>query len=164
MIYVTTGTHPDPFDRLIAPMEEFAASTDEEVTIQAGTSEVPVHAAKRLGFVPWEDSLKYISAARVVVSHAGTGTLIDAIHHNVPLIVMPRLARHGEVANDHQLEIASRLNEQGRITLVNTAQELFAALRRDDLPSPMQGNATSNMLVQVLKESLDKIRVEKSRR
>jgi UDP-N-acetylglucosamine transferase subunit ALG13 len=159
MIYVTTGTHPNPFDRLIGAMEAFAATTDEAVIIQAGTSRIPLNKAQRLSFVSWDDSQRYIRSARVVVAHAGIGTLIDVITAQVPIIVWPRLARYGEVVNDHQLEIANVLSQQGRVIMVNDAESLFAALRRETLPTSWVDQSNGSKLVDALRSSLDMLRV-----
>src|SRR5579859_1712930 len=136
MIYATAGTHPAAFNRLIQAIEAYAAQTDEEVIVQAGTSQIPIYYAKHLTFTTWEEALTYIRTARVVVSHAGVGTMIDAISVNVPIIVWPRLADFGEHINNHQLELAQAMSQQGRATLVNNRDELFAALNRDVLPLP----------------------------
>ena len=158
MIYVTTGTHPIPFDRLIAAMEAFAGTTSEEVIIQAGESEIPIQQAKRLTFISWDESRRYIQSARVVVAQAGVGTLIDAISVNARIIIWPRLGRYGEAANDHQLEIANVLNDQGRVIMVNSAEELTAALSRDVLPQSKAEGSKSGRLIESLRGSLNEIR------
>jgi len=158
MIYVTIGTHPVPFDRLIAAMEAFARTTSEEVIIQAGMSEIPFQYARHLTFVSWDESRRYIESARVVVSHAGVGTLIDAISVNARIIVWPRLASYGEAANDHQMEIAHVLSEQKRVIMVNNAEELVAALRRDELPMSSVDGASGSRLTDALRTSLNVIR------
>jgi UDP-N-acetylglucosamine transferase subunit ALG13 len=158
MIYVTTGTHPVPFDRLIAAMEAFAGTTSEEVIIQAGASAIPMQHAKHLTFISWDESRHYIQSARVVVSQAGVGTLIDAISVNARMIVWPRLARYGEAANDHQLEIAHVLSEQQRVIMVNNTEELVAALHRDDLPMSRVDGASGGRLTEALRDSLNVIR------
>ena len=163
MIFVTTGTHPVSFDRLILAMENFAGESDEQVIIQAGTSKIPIQHAQHLTFIAWDEALQYIQSARVVVTHAGVGTIIDAISVNVPVVVWPRLAHYGEVINNHQLELAEVLSKQGRITQVNNAEELYAALKHDNLPLPRDTNERNSPLVQAIRASLSIRRKEKSR-
>jgi len=161
MIYVTTGTHPIPFDRLIAAMDAYADSTTEPVIIQAGASRLPIQHAQPLTFISWDEARQHIKAARLVVCQAGDGTLMDVIAANVRTIVWPRLAGYGEVANDHQLEIAHRLAQQGRVTLVQTTEELSIALGRADLPHPQRSGSESTDdggLIRVIKGSLDQLR------
>ena len=164
MIYVTTGTHPIPFDRLIAAMEAFAGTTGEEVIIQAGASTIPLQHAKHLTFISWDESRQRIQAARVVVSQAGVGTLIDAITVNARIIVWPRLGSYGEAANDHQMEIAQVLSEQKRVTMVNNADELVAALHNDDLPTSRGDGPTGGRLTDALRSSLNSVRDARKRR
>lgn len=44
----------------------------------------------------------------VVVSHAGSGTILDALRISVPLIVVP----NAELLDNHQIELAEALAEQ----------------------------------------------------
>ena len=162
MIYVSTGTHPIPFDRLIRAMDEFAGTTPEKVIIQAGASQLTLHHAEQLTFISWEDSLKYIKAAEVVVCHGGVGTLMDAIAANTPVIIWPRLAQFGEAANDHQLEIATVLSEQGRAIMVNSAEELLASLRIGKLPQPNAINGKGGGLILTIRETLNTLRQGKT--
>jgi UDP-N-acetylglucosamine transferase subunit ALG13 len=158
MIYVTTGTHNTPFDRLIIAMDEYAASSAEPVIIQAGPSQVPIRHAQHFAFTSWEESRQHIQSARVVVAQAGIGTLMDAIGANVPIIVWPRMSRYGEAGNDHQAEIATILSQQGRVTMVNSAEELHHALRQAALPLPRQQHTPSGGLIPVLKDRLNAVR------
>jgi UDP-N-acetylglucosamine transferase subunit ALG13 len=89
---------------------------------------------------------------------------MDTISANVPTIVWPRLSRFGEAANDHQLEIAEVLSQQGRVLLVNDADQLFAALRSSDLPLPRTDGTKGGGLVEALRDSLTTIRQERMRR
>src|SRR5262249_38057785 len=97
----------------------------------------------------------------VIVSHAGVGTMIDAISANVPIIVWPRLRQYGEHINDHQLELAQAMSEQGRATLVNNRDELFAALQLTKLPLPVSAAQSRATLVQTVRESLSAFRAQK---
>ena len=45
-------------------------------------------------------------AARVVVGHAGIGTILSARRHRRPLVILPRRHALGEHRNDHQLATA----------------------------------------------------------
>ncbi|WPH01409.1 Hypothetical protein R9X50_00425400 [Acrodontium crateriforme] len=47
----------------------------------------------------------------VVISHAGSGTILDALRLNVPLIVVP----NPTLLDNHQLELAEALAEQGYV-------------------------------------------------
>lgn len=53
--------------------------------------------------------------ARLIVAHAGMGTIISAMTKGKPIIVFPRIAALGEHRNEHQL--ATSKNERTWICL-----------------------------------------------
>jgi UDP-N-acetylglucosamine transferase subunit ALG13 len=58
-----------------------------------------------------------VRRARVVVCHAGVGTILTALANGRRPIVVPRLARHGEAVDDHQVALARRLADVGLVLL-----------------------------------------------
>lgn len=113
MIFVTVGTMHLGFARLIRKMDEIAGSTQERVVIQRGLSEVsPVH-CEHFDFRPRSEIESLINLSRLVVTHAGIGSVIDALNQRRPLIVVPRLRKFGEHNNDHQLDLARAVERRG---------------------------------------------------
>lgn len=53
------------------------------------------------------DNLLDISS--IVIAHAGTGSILDARNHGVPLITVP----NEHLADNHQIQIAERLHQSG---------------------------------------------------
>ena len=127
MIFVTIGTQ-EPFDRLIKIMDEFASEISEEVIAQVFNNSYRVRHMKTLGFL---DPLEYntlFTEARLIVSHAGMGTIISALTKNKPIIVLPRIAKLGEHRNEHQLDTIYKLKELGYIRIANNEIELKTML------------------------------------
>ncbi len=113
MILVTTGANGAPCDRLLAVVERF--DTDEEIFVQHGPSQLRPARATCVDFVPFERLAELVSQARVVVAHAGVGSiLLCASKGRVPIVV-PRLARYAEAVDDHQLFLARRLHRGGTV-------------------------------------------------
>jgi beta-1,4-N-acetylglucosaminyltransferase len=84
---------------------------------------------KWFDYVPYEESLEYFRKAQLVIGHCGTGTIINALSFGKPLIVIPRLLKFNEHADDHQLEIAAQL-EQSRIArVVYDVEDLESVIR-----------------------------------
>ncbi|MGR3584931.1 MAG: glycosyltransferase [Pseudooceanicola nanhaiensis] len=108
MIFVTVGTQL-PFDRLIAAMDAYAARSGEEVIAQVGGEGGSwAHLDSRAMLEPSE-FVKLFGRARVVVGHAGVGTILSAKRYRRPLVVLPRRLIYGEHRNDHQLAMARAL-------------------------------------------------------
>jgi UDP-N-acetylglucosamine transferase subunit ALG13 len=127
VILVTVGTNEAPFDRLL----ETVATLPErlEIVVQYGSSLVrPANAAVIYEFLPFDDLMERMRSARVVVMHAGIGSIMSALACGKRPVVVPRLARYGEAVDDHQLPVARRLENAGLVRVVEDAASLEAAV------------------------------------
>ena len=113
MIFVTVGNDFRSFDRLLRKMDEIALRIPSDMAIQRGYSKYFPRNVKHFDFVPLDTAVEYIRKARLVVSHAGIGTIMLCKEYGIPLLILPRRKKYGEVMNDHQLEIAKILEEKG---------------------------------------------------
>jgi UDP-N-acetylglucosamine transferase subunit ALG13 len=143
VILVTIGTQL-PFDRLVAAMDNIAGRISEPVFAQIGhTSYVPRNLDWAASLAPAEFD-RHIAEARLVVSHAGTGSILAAQRHRLPIILMPRRADLGEHRNDHQLATAARLQHKRGLYVAHDETELEALIRRSDLqPAAQDGDLAS---------------------
>lgn len=132
MIFVVVGTQ-GPFDRLIRPIDEWAAQTGRaDVYAQIGRR---AWKPSNLKWVEQLDASEFRSSAEraeVVISHAGMGTILTALELRKPILIMPRRAALGEQRNDHQLATARQLGALGLATVANDASELAAWLQHLD--------------------------------
>jgi UDP-N-acetylglucosamine transferase subunit ALG13 len=130
MIFVTVGSDI-PFDRLVRAVDRWAGERGrKDVFAQIG----------RGGWVPGDipstellEPLEFkqrLLAARIVVAHAGMGTILSALQLSKPILVMPRRGPLGETRNDHQLATARHLLELDRVHVAFDEHELAAALDR----------------------------------
>lgn len=132
MIYVTVGGHRQGFDRLVKKMDELAPAIRTEMVIQRGVSTyVPVN-VPFFDFVSFADGEEYIRKAELVVSHAGAGSIIIALKHGVPILIVPRRKKYGEHFTDHQTELCAVLREEGRrnVFVVEDLEQLQAAIEQ----------------------------------
>ena len=63
--------------------------------------------------VPFAEMAAAVSAADVVIAHAGTGTALTAMEAGRCPLLVPRLGRHDEHVDDHQEQIAAELSARG---------------------------------------------------
>lgn len=68
-----------------------------------------------------------IANASLVISHAGAGTILEAMKANVPTIVVP----NGKLMANHQLELAIGLAKRGHLLCANPDQLLTLMKRLD---------------------------------
>ena len=67
-------------------------------------------------------------SARVVVTHAGVGSVMVALSTGKRPVVVPRRKRLGEAVDDHQLQLGRRFARAGLVTLVEMETALADAL------------------------------------
>jgi UDP-N-acetylglucosamine transferase subunit ALG13 len=150
MIFASIGTS-EPFERLLAALGGMAAG--EELIVQCGESSVRPHGATCLEFLTFDEFVEYVRRARVVVCHAGVGTIMVAIGSGKRPVVVPRLPQYGEAIDDHQLVLARRLASAGVVTLVEEPEGLEAAIAAASLAQP-GGLASPDGLVSELRDYL----------
>lgn len=167
MIFVTVGTHEQPFDRLIKYMDMLCAKgiVKEEVVIQTGYSTfVPAHCTHQQ-FFAYADMLKEFERARIIITHGGPASFLQPIRMGKVPIVVPRRKCYHEHVNDHQLEFCRAVDEKyGNIILVEDVEELGTVLENyDELASKRKNNMTSNnhKFIKRFEEIVDELMEEK---
>lgn len=106
------------------------------MTIQRGCARVVPQNARHFDHVDIDLANDYIQQARIVVAHAGIGTIISARRYGKPLVIVPRRKCYGEHTDDHQSEIAGAMEQEGVVRVVYEVQDLERAIRsvkQDDI-------------------------------
>lgn len=140
MVFVTVGTHTQPFDRLVREAERLAGVLEEEVVIQSGPVPPANGRARHVRLVSFEEAEALMRQARVVVGQAGVGTVLTAMKVGKPVILIPRRRRFGEHLNDHQVELARAVQDQPGVRVLFDIGDLEAAVRHPPaVPAREQG-------------------------
>lgn len=124
MIFATVGTHQDGFPRMLTALESLPLADGEELVVQQGHGAPPANATRAEAFLPFPSMAELFASARVVVTHAGVGSILLATRAGHTPIVVPRLARNGEHVDDHQVELARALERDGRVVVCWDAAQL----------------------------------------
>jgi UDP-N-acetylglucosamine transferase subunit ALG13 len=124
MIFVTTGTQA-PFNRLVKAMDIIANDLEgEEIIVQAFGVDFETRNLKIVGFLDPVEYKRIFDDARLIVSHAGMGSIVSALTIGKPIIVIPRKAILGEHRNDHQIEGARKMESLGYVHVAYDEDEL----------------------------------------
>jgi len=126
-VFATVGTCPFQFDRLVAAVDGLSGVP---VVVQVGYSSASTQHARRVTFVPFDQLVAHMRSARVVVTHAGIGSVLLARACGKRPIVLARRPELGENVDDHQLGFAAAMASEGMITLVGDARQLARAVAR----------------------------------
>jgi SAM-dependent methyltransferase len=114
-VFLTVGMGPWPFDRLVQALAPLCASHD--VFAQTGTSTVVPPCPSR-DFLGYEECLRRIERADVVVTHGGNTVRLAQRAGKVPLAVAREAAR-GEMRNDHQVTYLADERAKGRVVVLS---------------------------------------------
>ena len=135
MIFVTVGTHEQPFNRLIRYIDKMKEKglIREEVIIQTGYSTYEPRYCRFSKLFPYSEMCRFVKEARIVITHGGPSSFIMPLQEGKIPIVVPRQKRYGEHVNNHQLEFCRAIEERsGNIIVVEEVRELKRAILRYD--------------------------------
>lgn len=149
MIFVTVGTDL-PFDRMVKVIDAWARDSGRrDVFAQIGEGGWEPENIEFANFLQPPQFLEHFREASVIISHAGMGTILSALHHRKPILVMPKRASLGEHRNEHQIATARRMMEIGGVNVAFDEEELRSKLDHlDELASGRQiGSFASDSLI-----------------
>lgn len=143
MIFVTVGTHEQPFDRLVRHIDELKGSgaIQEDVFIQTGyCTYEPKHCGWRK-MLPYSEMVEKVAQARIVITHGGPSSFIMPLQVGKVPIVVPRQAQFGEHVNDHQLSFVREVSKRHQnILFVEDVQALERAISDYDVLVAQMGS------------------------
>ena len=118
MIFVTVGTQL-PFERLVSAMDRWcgAQAPPPDVLAQVGGGRLDYPSLRCVRSLDAAAYAEAIAGARLVVAHAGTGSILTALDRGVPVIIMPRDDRVNEHRDDHQIQTARQLERMGLVAV-----------------------------------------------
>ncbi|WP_162417074.1 PssE/Cps14G family polysaccharide biosynthesis glycosyltransferase [Cyclobacterium roseum] len=140
MILVLLGTFPTQFQRPLVELDKLCEKglIKEEVIVQSGHTEFDSNYLTLRPFMSTSDLLELYEKARIVISHAGSGSILKGVKLGKKVIAIPRLAKFGEVVDDHQLEILKEFEELGYLIPWYDTDELIDLLAKAEkfVPNP----------------------------
>jgi UDP-N-acetylglucosamine transferase subunit ALG13 len=132
MIFVTVGSDT-PFDRLVKAVDRWAFGNGRrDVYAQIGKNSWKPQFVAYTEMLGPSDFKRHVMAAKVIVAHAGMGTILSALQFQKPLLVMPRRGPKGETRNDHQYDTALKLSGIDGIDVALDECELIQKLETID--------------------------------
>jgi len=145
MIFLTVGTYPLPFDRIVTAVDTAVMEglIEEEIFAQIGFCRYRPRNMEYVEMLQKRTFDSYFQKASYIIGHAGMGTISAALDYRKPLLAMPRLKKHGEIVNDHQVAIARKFEELGHILVAYREEELPKKLKKltSFVPRPRKNQA-----------------------
>ena len=142
MIFVTVGTQL-PFERLVATVDAWAAvrTPSLDVLAQVGAGRTDYAHVLCVRTLTGDDYARAMAAARLMIAHAGAGSILTALDTGVPIILFPRDFRYKDARGDHQLQTARQLERMGIVSVAWSEVQLVEMIEHE-LASPLGSRAT----------------------
>lgn len=129
-VLVTVGSDHHPFDRLIGWVDDWLThhpNDDIRCVLQHGTAAVPRSGIAR-DYLPHSELQSLLRDAQVVVTQGGPMGIVESLQSGTRPIAVPRLARLGEVVDDHQVAFCRQLSRVGKCVLAEDSAGVWNAL------------------------------------
>lgn len=163
MIFVTVGTHEQPFDRLLKCIDQMVeyGKIKEDVIVQKGYTDYEMKHCKEYKLIGYDEMQKYIQEARMVITHGGPASFIAPLSIGKIPIVVPRKKEYNEHVNNHQLDFAKQVEKRMKNIIVAEDEEELedAIINYDDKIKKLNSNMISNnkKFIERLNESIAEI-------
>lgn len=135
--FVTTGNMSISFIRMIDIVLENVSVLPKPILIQCINYHKVYGNIEDVEFVEHlndEEYQSFISISKIVISHAGVGSIINCLKFGKPAIIMPRRQIYGEHINDHQVDLCEYIRSTSDFVFVfNTSKDLLSIIKSNDL-------------------------------
>ncbi len=128
-IFVTVGSRPYPFDRLLKKLDELCEEgvIKGEMFAQTGISTYQPKHFEYKDFISQDEFLERVKWADIVVSHGASGSIMKALNAGKKVIAVTRQEKYGEHINDHQIQNNEAFAQNGYVVAVFEMEELGKA-------------------------------------
>lgn len=131
MIFVTVGTHEQPFDRLLKAIDQLIDDgvISEEVVAQKGYTDYEPRNYTADKLIPYDEMQNNIKNARIIITHGGPSSFVSPLSIGKIPIVVPRKKEYNEHVNNHQLEFCKEVEKRMKnIIVVESFEQLQDAI------------------------------------
>ena len=146
MIYVTLGTQKFGFNRLLEYIDNAIDDgyINEEIYVQSGYSTYKPRNFALHEFIEKDKVSKIINESNFIISHGGSGNMIDALNKNKKMIIIPRNSDLKEHIDNHQYELVNKFYKKGLILKATNEQEFKEQLKNIESFEPKNINQILN--------------------
>lgn len=159
MILVTLGTQDKSFKRLLNAVQKCIDDKviNEEVIVQTGCTKYNSKDMKIFDLMSQEQLDKYRKQARIIITHAGVGSILDSLRFDKKIIAAARLKKYHEHTNDHQLQILNNFANDGYIIKLENFDDLSSILNNIDSFNPKKYDGNNEKIKNMIIEFIESI-------
>lgn len=160
MIFVCVGSREYQFNRLLKKIDELIEDKiiTDHVFAQIGQSTYLPKNYTYEKFLSSKEFQKKQSEADLIISHAGTGALMSALKLGKKVIAVPRLKKYDEHIDNHQLQIASVLDESNYLKTVTNLDKLNEVIKMLEKENSIEKYDKKSEIVNLIETYLQNIK------
>ncbi|WP_100405476.1 PssE/Cps14G family polysaccharide biosynthesis glycosyltransferase [Bacillus solitudinis] len=157
MIFVVLGTHELSFHRLLQEVERLQeqGTIQDEIVVQLGHTIYQSDKMKLIPFMNYSEMERYFEEADLVITHAGTGSIITGVKKGKKVIAVARRAAHQEHNDDHQVEIVEQFTNTGYILGMTEVDELESKLAEVESFQPAPFQSGREQMLKLIENFID---------
>lgn len=160
LIFVTVGSQKFQFNRLLQEIDRLVEDNkikSNEVFAQIGysTYEPRFYAYKK--FLNKEEFLERMDNSEIIITHGGTGSIINGVKKEKKVIGIPRTVEHGEHVDNHQFEIVEQFANSNLIYGISDTNELENAIEKVKTKEFRKYESNTENIISILEGYLAKV-------
>ena len=131
MILIITGTQKFQFNRLLKEIDILKKNNkiSHEIFAQIGHSTYKPNTYNFVRFLKGNAFRDRVLKADLIITHGGSAAITTSLKNNKKVIAVPRLKEFGEHVDNHQLEVVSKLKQEGLIEMVLELKNLEDSIK-----------------------------------
>ena len=157
MILVTLGTQDKEFTRLLKEIDRLIDNKiiNDKVIVQAGYTKYKSKNMLIFDYLPKKELEEYMKEANFIITHAGVGSVFDALKKDKKVIAVARLSKYKEHNNDHQLELLEEFSKENLVIPIIEIDELENAIKNIDDFIPNKYESNNKKMVDLVSNYID---------
>ena len=160
MILICVGASEYRFDRLLKMVDDLCNEKvldGTQIIAQIGNTDYQPRNYKSFHLLGREEFQEYMEKSDLVITHAGTGSVIPPLKLGKKIIVVPRREKYKEHLDDHQLELRDVFTDAGYTLSANNEEELIEALRQIETFVPKEFQSNNSHVNQIVIDFIESI-------
>ena len=111
---------------------------------------------KIFDFISYDEMEKYIDKSDLVITHAGTGSIVMPLKKDKKVIACARLSKFGEHVDDHQVELVDVFYSEGYILKIDEDTSLNEVLKNIKDFKPKKFVSNTKKFIENLEQEINK--------
>lgn len=153
MILVTLGTQHQDFKRLLDYIEN--SDIEDEIIVQAGYTQYKSKKMKIFDFIDHDKMNEYVKKANLIITHGGTGSIIEPLKEGKKIIACARLSKYGEHVDNHQTELVDLFSSENYILKLDENINLNELMKKIKTFKPKKFKSNTQEFISKLEDEIN---------